>query len=89
MTWKAAGDRVLVTAPEKTGERTTDAGIVLPENAKKTLYEGTVLAAGPDAGGVLPGDLVSYMPSKYLVNVEDGIVSITADIIVAIKREEA
>lgn len=86
--WKSATDRILVTAPPPQPTE-TDTGIALPENRKQSIFIGTVLAAGPEAAGILPGDKVHYQASKLLVNVvEREVVSITADMVLAVERED-
>jgi co-chaperonin GroES (HSP10) len=88
--WKAPTDKVLVTVePSKT---TTSTGIVLPDKIKRKLEQGIVLAAGPDAKNVLPGDTVNFLVEGAVLNSEDAsghkIYSMNVDFIMAIGRDE-
>jgi co-chaperonin GroES (HSP10) len=49
---------VLETTDE---EAETRAGLILPASAETQCSSGIVIAAGPDAEGVAPGDKVLYM----------------------------
>ncbi len=84
--WKSADDRVLVQRIES-AEKTTAGGLVLPEKVGAGVQRGIVLAAGPNAAGVLAGDLVYYM-QKSAIPVEIGIFSVYASDVIAIQREE-
>lgn len=88
MNWKSAADRVVIERIPQEGERKTDAGIFLPEKSGSQLSKGVVLAAGPDANGVLPGDTV-FVATKEIVPLEGKIGSIYASSILGINREEA
>lgn len=85
--WKAAADRVVIQ--EEKRSETTAAGIVIPEKVRGTVGAGIVLAAGPDAHGVLPGDRALFLTKAFLqVPGEDGIWSGHSDSIVALQRGE-
>ncbi len=56
---KPLGDRVLIEAGEKSGERKTSSGIVIPDTAEKERPEqGKIIAVGPgkvnEAGKLVP-----------------------------------
>lgn len=89
--WKAAADRVVIEKEASNGPKRTAGGLYLPERTKsKGIDEGTVLAAGPDAKGVQPGDKVFFISSgnSGSVEVQPGIFSVNADYILAIRRDE-
>jgi co-chaperonin GroES (HSP10) len=88
MQWKCAIDRVLVDVPPPPKE--TASGIVIPDRAATgSLRTGTVLAAGPQARNVKPGDVV-YFVTKQATLIESGpgsdVISVSAEYVYAIKR---
>lgn len=83
--WKASQDRVIVAKAAATGEQKRGA-IVLPEKTSLTIGLGTVLAVGPDAHGLQPGDSVFYS-IKGAFEFIDGIVSVHADNVFGAQRE--
>lgn len=88
MEWKASVDRVIVSQP-KVKDRKTPGGIVLPDKLKGNRT-GTVLAAGPDAKNVQPGDTVFFAETyAKIVDETDAatIFSMNADSVLAIQRD--
>lgn len=83
--WKSSYDRVVIKKDEV--KRETAGGIVLPEKGFSTVSTGVVLAAGPNAHGVLPGDNVFYF-TKQATSVGEDVVSVSVDGVLAIQREE-
>lgn len=85
--WKAADDRVIVQREARKTQ--TESGIVIPDKAKDgRIVKGTVLAVGPKARGVKVGD-TAYVAVAQSFEVEPGILSVNADFIAALVREEA
>lgn len=90
MEWKATADRVLVKRTPSDGNIKKMGGIIVPDRIS-ALVTGVVQAAGPDARGVLPGDVAIFNPKNSLTveNLPDGdIVSLNADFILALQRSE-
>lgn len=85
MNWKAATDRVIVKLNPR--ENTTKGGLVLPDKVGG-LSTGIVLAAGPQAENIKPGDTAIFS-LKGTIPIEEGIVSLNADFVFALQREEA
>jgi co-chaperonin GroES (HSP10) len=90
VTWKAPSDKVLVSV-EPT-QKTTNTGIVLPDKVKRKLEQGLVLAAGPDAKNVQPGDTVSFLVEGAVLIQESAtgqkVYSMNVDFIMAGERDE-
>lgn len=89
VTWKAPNDKVLVSVNPPL--KTTDTGIVLPDRLKRKLEQGTVLAVGPDAKNILPGDTVSFLVEGAVLIQEAAsghkVYSMNVDFIMAGERE--
>lgn len=85
MFWKAYSDRVIVGVDAKPTQ--SAGGIILPERTRNgKIGTGVILAAGPQALGVNVGDRVSFQTSGAH-EVEDGVVSLNVDFILAAQRE--
>jgi co-chaperonin GroES (HSP10) len=87
--WKAAADRVIIqkaaSGPRKVG------ALYLPDKMKsKGIDEGVVLAAGPDAKGVKPGDRAFFINNGNAgaLEIQPDIFSVNADYVAGILREE-
>jgi chaperonin GroES len=84
------GDRVLVAVNMTAFERTTDAGIVLPETVREVSDRGHVIAVGPTVGSLNPGDEVLFPPYagvKLAVD-EDNFLSLKeADILGVVEQD--
>jgi chaperonin GroES len=66
-------DRVLVQIPSSEGERKSRAGILIPATAQvaRRLTWAEVVAVGPHARSIKPGDLVLFSPEdRYEVDVQ-------------------
>lgn len=86
MTWKAYSDRVVVKVDER--PKQTASGIVIPDKVKGgKIGLGYILAKGPQAQGVQVGDRVSFQTSGAH-EVEEGVVSLNVDYILAAQRDE-
>lgn len=85
MIWKMATDRVLIQREERATQ--TQSGIVIPDRVKTAVERGIVIASGPQAVNVLPGDVVFFDP-KYAREVEKGVFSVDAQSVFALQREE-
>lgn len=84
--WKAPVDRVVFERIKRTGDRVTDAGIILPEKVGGNVSRGKVLAAGPDAHGVEPGDIILFA-TKAAIQVDGEVFAVYANDIFGINRE--
>lgn len=84
--WKAAADRVVFIREVPKGDRTTDTGLVLPERVGANIGRGIVVAAGPDAKGVSPGDIILYSV-KHALQVDGNVWTVFASEVFAIQRE--
>jgi co-chaperonin GroES (HSP10) len=84
--WKASGDRVLIDVPPVATK--TQAGIVLPDKFRgDKVGTGIVVAAGPQALNVKPGDTVYFNRTPAAVTPIDGtIVSVLIEDIYAVQR---
>lgn len=86
MTWKAAGDRIVVQIQEQ--KKVTDTGILLPDKMKiGTVQTGVIIAAGPDAKGVQVGDTV-FFEAKFAIEVAQNIKSVELVSVLAAVRDE-
>lgn len=85
MNWKAAGDNIVVRVVARPTQ--TESGIILVDKMKVAVDTGIVLAAGPEAKGVMPGDIV-FFDVKGATKILDGVVSIQVTDALAINREE-
>lgn len=83
--WKAAGDNIVIQTLARPTQ--TESGILLPGKVKVAVDTGIVLAAGPDAKGVQPGDTV-YFDVKGATKIQDDVVSIQVTDALALTREE-
>lgn len=92
MTYKAANDKVLVARPPELTERKTGSGILLPDKLKSKLLEGEVIAAGPDAKNVKPGDRATFLVEGAAVVEDDPttgkVYSMSVDYVMSLKRDE-
>jgi co-chaperonin GroES (HSP10) len=90
--WKAAADRVIIKKASATGPRRTAGGLYLPDKMKaKGIDEGVVLAAGPDAKGVKPGDRAFFINNGNAgaLEIQPDIFSVNADYVAGLIRDES
>ena len=78
------GDRLVIKPVVQ--EEVLASGIVIPDKVREGVICGTVIAAGPDAKNVLPGDIAVF-ETKYAREIEKDIFSIDATGVLALKRE--
>ena len=84
MQWKATADNVVFTKIEA-GERKSEGGLVIPGN-KGVVNVGIVLAAGPRASEVKPGDTIFYVGGQR--SIDKSTASIISNDILAIHRND-